>query len=290
MKAVYAQNPKFHKRQERCCFLAILLLAPLIFPPLLLGTSVHVFGDIKETATRPLPSTSRQQIPLFDRFGYRLPNIASGGHVFFRHMRKASGTSMLHYLAHVIRYRLLNQTSAARTTPPANDSSPIQKMTIMEKKIRPVLKWFLYHQEFGAMPWKCPTIDKERWESTFSVIVLREPIDRQVSEFWYSGPGKTDPELKKLVNEYSTPIRSDNNGSQGKDDIVDKIFQRMAHLFPQWIKKGMEELSGRNFHPNYQTKMLSVRFLRPKHVHLLCQDDVFRHPISFFVWFFSLCF
>lgn len=43
--------------------------------------------------------------------------------------------------------------------------------------------------EFLAMDADCPNIDP-RWEESLRVIVLRHPIERHLSEFFFSGPGK----------------------------------------------------------------------------------------------------
>ena len=155
-----------------------------------------------------------------NRWDYKLRN---GGTIYFKHLRKAGGSSMLFYLADTIKYHF-DQSRLA------GDNSP--------------LKWFLYHQEFTAMPWKCPRIDP-RWSSTLSIIILREPIDRHLSEFFYSGPGSRDQlaRISKLVM---------------KDAAYEKEWSALMEMhLPGWIEQGLTLEPGRNFNADYQVKMIS---------------------------------
>ena len=40
--------------------------------------------------------------------------------------------------------------------------------------------------EFLPMDWKCPSIDP-RWKESLRIIVLRHPIERHLSEYFFSG-------------------------------------------------------------------------------------------------------
>ena len=42
------------------------------------------------------------------------------------------------------------------------------------------------------MAWDCPVNDP-RWEDSLSFIVVRHPIERHMSEFFYHGPGEKFP-------------------------------------------------------------------------------------------------
>jgi hypothetical protein len=48
---------------------------------------------------------------------------------------------------------------------------------------------YYVEQEFDAMDHQCPTLDP-RWRDSLRIVTLRHPVERIVSEFFYSGPGR----------------------------------------------------------------------------------------------------
>ena len=148
-------------------------------------------------------------------------------HLFFKHIRKAGGTSMYSYLAKVLLH-IQGQASRDNTNPP-----------------------LLYTtQEFGAMDRNCPQIDP-RWNRTLSIIAMRHPVERQLSEFFYSGPGKPS-RSKELPELYLRGLQSGN--------FTPRFFDLVRQENPLWIEAGAvynPNNLGRRFVPHFQTVALA---------------------------------
>jgi hypothetical protein len=106
-------------------------------------------------------------------------------------------------------------------------------------------------QEFSSMDWQCSQIDP-RWKNTLSIIVLRHPIERHLSEFFYSGPGSSlGLDAKKLY--------SDKNG----DKFRNRVRNRLIEELPNWLNEtGAEKRSpgwyfGRHYTDNFQLRALA---------------------------------
>jgi hypothetical protein len=155
--------------------------------------------------------------------------LRDGGFVYFKHLRKAAGTSVRRYLVNVVDYHYQKEI----------------KITASDLEIAPPVPWLIYHQEWSAMPWECPFEDA-LWNQSINVIVLRDPIERQLSEFFYSGRGASNgtmSRLGKLVKEEATYEK--------------EAVALMKELVPMWMEEGRNKGPGRNFNANYQTKMIS---------------------------------
>ena len=120
-----------------------------------------------EAAVLELVDAARALVPRAERFA----SVRAGrGHVYFRHFRKASGTSLRHWL--------------------------IDGLSAKKKKNLPGYQWWnakvnmtveVYAEmEYGEFPVFCLVAAPR----TVFVTCLREPVARHVSEFWYKGYGK----------------------------------------------------------------------------------------------------
>lgn len=106
-------------------------------------------------------TVKKQQLPLINRWQFRgLNRPNKGGYLFFKHIRKAGGTTLYSYLERVMQYHhaLVQQNSSYSWS---NDKGEIS----------------YYEQESHAMDWRCPKVD-DRWNDTLSIISLRHPIER----------------------------------------------------------------------------------------------------------------
>ena len=156
--------------------------------------------------------------------------IREGGYVYFKHLRKAAGTSMLAYLKKVINYHC--------------EEVNCEKKYSGGKKNDTIYPWMVYHQEWRAMPRECPFHDP-LWNKSINVIVLRNPIDRQLSEFFYSGYGRKVRKMKRL----------------GEKVKVDATYEKeavelMKVLIPSWMENKKSYGRGGYSH-NYQLHMIS---------------------------------
>jgi len=111
------------------------------------------------------------------RFASSKARNKKGGYLFFRHMRKAGGTTLRGYFRDVLAYHNMtvemNDYARAKSGREQTDKYQIHYI----------------EQEFQTMDWKCPTVDP-RWRESMRIIVLRHPIERHLSEFFFSGAGK----------------------------------------------------------------------------------------------------
>lgn len=171
----------------------------------------------------------KEEEPLVNRWGLRFGN--KSGYVFFKHLRKAGGTTVRDFLIQAMQYNGEHREEAILQT---RNSTLNEKMSVV-----------YYEQEFTSMDWQCPQVD-ERWKATMSVIALRHPIERQLSEFFYSGPG-SDGVLNDLFrrHEYSSP----------------EFASLLRKSVPPWIKFGMSRTKrcgcfGKHFSDNLQLRAL----------------------------------
>eukprot|EP00804_Cyclotella_cryptica_P009965 CCRYP_015408-RA/>CCRYP_015408-RA protein AED:0.22 eAED:0.15 QI:0/0/0/1/0/0.5/2/0/502 len=144
------------------------------------------------------------------RFHASKSNHRTGGYLFFKHIRKAGGTTLRSYFRHVLQYhgydgtfpKVFRGVNRTRFPPYLLEEydSIVAKSTVRTntklgdghsggKTEYPV---YYIEQEFDAMDHQCPTLDP-RWQDSLRVITLRHPVERIVSEFFYSGPGRYHP-------------------------------------------------------------------------------------------------
>lgn len=153
--------------------------------------------------------------PFVNRWDRKLSSSKSrgraGGYLFFKHIRKAGGTTLREYFSEVMKYH--NNSRMFEDFVLSLDGDQVTKDLLRvfaknEDRIE-LLKqhkqeWpnssklvtqqsaYRVHygeQEFAASDYKCYKVDP-RWKETLSVIALRHPIERHISEFFYSGEGK----------------------------------------------------------------------------------------------------
>mmetsp|Transcript_14419 Transcript_14419/g.29835 ORF Transcript_14419/g.29835 Transcript_14419/m.29835 type:complete len:483 (+) Transcript_14419:2927-4375(+) len=148
-----------------------------------LSTPEHVSDKVD--ANKKIEKLSLSSEPLMNRWGQRFgpfendnATISNSGYLFFKHMRKAGGTTMRSYLHSVLTYHN-DQKGPKASSRSLAGSSP----TTGNKRIA------YYEQEFRAMDWRCPK-DDPRWQDSVKITVLRHPVERHISEFFFSGPGK----------------------------------------------------------------------------------------------------
>mmetsp|Transcript_16230 Transcript_16230/g.32195 ORF Transcript_16230/g.32195 Transcript_16230/m.32195 type:complete len:503 (-) Transcript_16230:302-1810(-) len=139
-----------------------------------------------------------------------------GGIFFFRHIRKAGGTSLRLYFQQVMEHH--KQVFAAAW--PYTDGK-IETLDHLLGKDNP--KILYVEEEFRPMSYDCPATDP-RWRDTLSVTVLRHPIERHMSEFFYHGPGKALMPLNR------TRLYVD-------EEYTEKISNFLMEKVPRWIRR-----------------------------------------------------
>jgi hypothetical protein len=107
--------------------------------------------------------TKQHPLPLINRWQFRgLDRPNKGGYLFFKHIRKAGGTTLYGYLERVMQYHhALKQQNASSSCSNNKQQGEVS----------------YYEQESHAMDWRCPQID-DRWNDALSIISLRHPIER----------------------------------------------------------------------------------------------------------------
>ena len=179
-----------------------------------------------------LPLTNRLPFKLQRRYQHK--NNIPSGYIFNKHLRKCGGTTLRQYLEDVCLYY----------QNPKQHATTLEMDDATSKQIGNVT---YYEQEAYAMDWQCPKHDAQRWRDSLSVVALRNPIERHLSEFFYSGPGRYS-RLKELHKEQNY-----NNGE-------------FAHLLrielPKWIEEGMAVTRQRgclrrHFSDEFQVRALS---------------------------------
>ena len=208
------------KKTARCyCYLAFSLAAAH-------SVSAQHTLEYEPQHEPELPLTNRLPFKLQRRYQHK--NNIPSGYIFNKHLRKCGGTTLRQYLEDVcLYYQNLKQHV---------DDSDAQIGNVT-----------YYEQEAYAMDWQCPKHDAQRWRDSLSVVALRSPIERHLSEFFYSGPGRFG-RLKELHKEQ--------NYNDGE----------FAHLLrielPKWIEEGMAVTRKRgclrrHFSDEFQVRALS---------------------------------
>ena len=115
--------------------------------------------------------------------------------MYSQNTKYAGGTAMRNYLAQVMKYH----------GNPRTRIEFIQNIKSQDTRDHLIRKWDMANpaaaqreakkyqihyaeQEWSSMDWECSQVDP-RWNHSLSVIVLRHPVERHLSEFFYSGPG-----------------------------------------------------------------------------------------------------
>lgn len=186
-----------------------------------------------------LPLTNRLPFKLQRRYQHK--NNIPSGYIFNKHLRKCGGTTLRQYLEDVcLYYQNLKQHAATLEMDDSDAPDPIMNA----QQIGNVT---YYEQEAYAMDWKCPKHDAQRWRDSLSVVALRNPIERHLSEFFYSGPGRFG-RLKELHKE---------------QNYNDGEFAKLLRIkLPNWIEEGMAVTRKRgclrrHFSDEFQVRALS---------------------------------
>ncbi|KAL3786182.1 hypothetical protein HJC23_001258 [Cyclotella cryptica] len=238
-------------------------------------------GDIPNWLQEPF--VNRWQRKFYANSTARGQSGGEGYYLFFKHIRKAGGTTLRNYLNQVLNYHnnprtaadfihsvpkeeiddkfllqlqrfpsvgaedfqlmqetilLLNSTNATTTVPKSKND--------IDRKQHAVTIHYA-EQEFSAMDWECRRLDP-RWENTLSVILLRHPIERHLSEFFYSGPGS------KMTLD-TTKLYSNTQYRRG-------LRKMLQNELPTWLndthgdKRTMNWYLGRYYTDNFQLRAL----------------------------------
>ena len=199
----------------------------LIFLIVVLGLSFLQFKLLASNGTKAeyeSSSTNKEWIPktpalntitfnepFANRWQRRFSNSEarnkSGRFLFFKHIRKAGGTTLRDYFEKVFEYHNNSRTCDVQYRDELDDEqfghviAHLKKdkhkidMAVKKRNDRNATKIKKSHQilyveqEFVTMDWKCPSVDP-RWKDSLSVIALRHPVERIMSEFFYAGPAK----------------------------------------------------------------------------------------------------
>jgi hypothetical protein len=147
--------------------------------------------DADDTAAGVQSATEEDvaAVPYRDRWNHRFSSSVArgkrGGYIFFKHIRKAGGTTLRTYIRNVFEYHGLsrdvadyeNMRKVATTYNQTNTNT-----TGLSSKY----DISYVEQEYFPLDWQCSRIDP-RWQESLSIIVLRHPIERHLSEFFFSG-------------------------------------------------------------------------------------------------------
>ena len=127
---------------------------------------------------------------------------SKSGYIFHKHIRKAGGTAIRNYITAALEHhgfgtfqQFLNNTDeqeALRHFPFLEDEQKEEaKRYYNQTRTMSAVhsnkpKVYYIEQEFSSQDWDCRDVDP-RWNNSLSIIVLRHPIERHLSEFFYSG-------------------------------------------------------------------------------------------------------
>jgi hypothetical protein len=257
---------------SRCLFLAavsitVLLLLMTPSPAAVQGTSASMDSsyDNAVAVMQPLKKKMQEQEigplakhePYMNRWDQRFASSAArgklGGYVFFKHIRKAGGTTLRAYIRNVFEHRGLS-----------HDVSDYEKMITNQTHLNLRNNYGISYveQEFVPLDWKCSAIDP-RWQVSLNVIVLRHPIERHMSEFFFSG---INPAAKQKFFGSQRVIQI---GQLSNKTYTDMLAKFIAQEVPYWTENSRrdrrknirKERSGamfeRWYQDNFQLRALS---------------------------------
>ena len=181
------------------------------------------------------------------RFSSSDSRNATGKYLFFKHIRKAGGTSLRSYFHDVFDYHGLTRN--------------MQEFQRSKNKTWKENKNIIHYieQEFQTMDWQCPNADP-RWNDSLRIITLRHPIERHISEFFFSGPGAHFPIDRQQL--YINETYTDELSSFLKENLP-KWMARVGHgeLNRGNPNKGLEGsfngIFGRFYVDNFQLRALA---------------------------------
>mmetsp|Transcript_10282 Transcript_10282/g.20852 ORF Transcript_10282/g.20852 Transcript_10282/m.20852 type:complete len:456 (+) Transcript_10282:94-1461(+) len=183
-----------------------------------------------KSRSKPESCYSSDTEPYFNRWKLRFSSqqsnsTSTGKYLFFKHIRKAGGTTLRSYFNDVFLYhgkpRGMKEYGRSRRRPSEPDAV------------------YFVEQEFSTMDYKCPIIDP-RWNNSLRIITLRHPIERHISEFFFSGPGQHFPihrdqlyvnqtytkELSEYLNQNVPLWMERDGGGKGMEGKFEMLFGR----------------------------------------------------------------
>ena len=115
----------------------------------------------------------------------------NGGYLFLRHMRKAGGTTLRVYFHDALLHHNITRSTDDFRSYKVSTKEQMEKRKAKTQKDEAIVDPNHYQihyieHEFLPMDWKCPSIDP-RWMESLRIIVLRHPIERHLSEYFFSG-------------------------------------------------------------------------------------------------------
>mmetsp|Transcript_20768 Transcript_20768/g.43666 ORF Transcript_20768/g.43666 Transcript_20768/m.43666 type:complete len:459 (+) Transcript_20768:55-1431(+) len=186
-----------------------------------------------KSRSKPESCYSSDTEPYFNRWKLRFspPHsncTSTGKYLFFKHIRKAGGTTLRSYFNDVFSYhgRTRNKEDFDQSI---TKSRPDESDDVI----------YYVEQEFSTMDYKCPIIDP-RWNNSLRIITLRHPIERHISEFFFSGPGQHFPihrdqlyvnqtytkELSEYLNQNVPLWMERDGGGKGMEGKFEMLFGR----------------------------------------------------------------
>ncbi|KAL7554878.1 hypothetical protein ACHAWF_018695 [Thalassiosira exigua] len=166
------------------------------------------------------------------RFASSEARNTTGGYLFFRHTRKAGGTSLRVYFRDVMGYHNITRSD--------NDWRASKKAQKVKYQVH-----YIEH-EFQSIDWQCPNVDP-RWQESMRIIVLRHPIERYLSEFFYSGAGHKFMPLDK------ERLYVDKN-------YTNQIAVTIEEFIPKWMQGISRGVGRRTNDINGKFRMIFGRF------------------------------
>mmetsp|Transcript_8961 Transcript_8961/g.16417 ORF Transcript_8961/g.16417 Transcript_8961/m.16417 type:complete len:921 (-) Transcript_8961:271-3033(-) len=215
----------------------------------------------------------------------------SGGYLFFKHIRKAGGTSLRSFFFNVLEYHDQSRTYDLSPVAKAGFASgeldrkkggrahrqiyeSHKKQTARKEKRKknrggPTSGYNVHYveQEFDAMDWQCSNNDP-RWNDSMHIITLRHPIERHLSEFFYSGPLQKIAGPGQLFRVDKTLLYENQTYTNELAGLIDEYFplwmkenhaysQRKKERIPKRRQEELQRPFGRFYTDNFQLRALA---------------------------------
>jgi len=214
----------------------LLLMTPS--PAAVRGASMDSSYD-KAVAVKQPVKMKKQEIgplskhePYMNRWEQRFASSAArgklGGYVFFKNIRKAGGTTFRTYIRNVFEHHGLSR-----------DVSNYEQMITNHTNFQLRNKYDISYveQEFVPLDWKCSAIDP-RWQESLNIIVLRHPIERHMSEFFFSG---INPVTRKTF--FGSNQQIIQKAQLFNKTYTDILARFIAQEVPDWIEHSRRDRS-----------------------------------------------
>jgi hypothetical protein len=164
--------------------------------------------------------------------------------IFFKHMRKAGGTTLRHYIYN----RLLNVSNSKMECQQEPEGERSYTITETINAICKTDRWTYYEQEYGSLSIDCAT--SQSWDRVLTMTILREPLARHWSEFWNTVNGPVD-NLLKMSRDQVKEVFLDWVGHEGGPAYRRTLHPNETKRFNKWRPRGMNAGS---YYANFQTR------------------------------------